>query len=505
MNDKEIVSVLRACLSQRLGQERFDLWFATQTRLTVREESLLVETANRFAQDWIRSHFRRDLELTCEETLGRTLAVEVRVDSSLAKQGADGAAGKSGANNKANDGAVGDVQQSLPLEFDEPIAGAATNGNSANGGATNGQSVAGPSPIAGRINGAAPAATKGRRFALLETFVVGSSNRLAHATAQMVAEQPGRFTPLLVHGPTGVGKTHLLEGIWRHARSRSPNLQAVYLSAEQFTTHFVEALHGSGLPNFRRKYRGVELLIVDDVQFFKGKTATLNELIHTTDALLREGKQVILASDQCPVGLRSVSSELADRVRSGMVCCIDSPDYQTRLGIVRRLAQKIGLTLADDVAELIATHLTAHARELAGAINRLEAVSLIQQQPITRALAEEALAEMIRHSVRPVKLADIDQAVCEVFGLEAEDLHSARRSKNVSGARMLAMYLARKHTRAPLSEIGQHFGRRSHSTVISAQKTVGGWVAQQLRIPLSGKDCAVEDAIRKVEERLRLA
>jgi chromosomal replication initiator protein len=328
---------------------------------------------------------------------------------------------------------------------------------------------------------------------------------MAHASAQMVVEQPGRFSPLFVYGPTGVGKTHLLEGIWSAARKRHPRIHAVYLSAEQFTTYFVEALHGSGLPNFRRKYRGVELLIIDDVQFFAGKRATIGELLFTTDTLIRQGSQIVLSADRSPAALHELSDELTARLAAGVACNVEPPDYQTRLGILRHLAAKIEFALADDVAEFIATHLTSHARELAGALNRLDAAGRIWRQPITRALAEEALAEMIRHGARAVRLADIDKAVCSVFGLEAETLQSGRRAKDVSHLRMLAMFLARKHTRAALSEIGQHFGRRSHSTVISAHKTVTGWVAKQSKIELTGKSWNVEEAIRCVEEQMRTA
>ena len=251
----------------------------------------------------------------------------------------------------------------------------------------------------------------------------------------MVAEQPGRLSPLLVYGPTGVGKTHLLEGIWSAARRSRPGIHAVYLSAEQFTTYFLEALHGSGLPSFRRKYRGVELLIIDGLQFFAGKRATLNELLHTTDTLLREGRQLVFAADRAAADLRELSDELVARLSSGMACGIDPPDYPTRLGILRQLAQARGLALTDDVASFVATHLTAHARELSGALNRLEAAARMLHEPITRSLAEEALAEMIRHNARAVRLGDIDRAVCEVFGLEPESLQSSGRGRKMSASR----------------------------------------------------------------------
>jgi len=489
MDEKEVVSAIRATLADKVGKERFDLWLGAVCRLSLRGESLLVELPNRFSQDWVRSHFRLEIEAACAETLGKALAVEFRIDESLARTSAASPTGKRGRQQAAT--AQPDGESNLDA-----------NGATGLMDPTAVQSLSLHEPATIEMNGTKPGYHR-RKFSTLEGFVVGASNRLAHASAQMVAEQPGRLSPLLVYGPTGVGKTHLLEGIWSAARRSRPEIHAVYLSAEQFTTYFLEALHGSGLPNFRRKYRGVELLIIDGLQFFAGKRATLNELLHTTDTLLREGRQLVFAADRAATDLHEMSDELVARLSAGMACSIDPPDYPTRLGILRQLAQVRGLALTDDVANFVATHLTAHARELSGALNRLEAAARMLHKPITRALAEEALAEMIRHNARAVRLGDIDRAVCEVLGLEAESLQSDARGRSVSQPRMLAMWLARKHTRAALAEIGRHFGRRSHSTVVSAQKTVGGWVASQSTLELSGRRWNVEDTIRRIEEQLK--
>jgi chromosomal replication initiator protein len=501
MDDKEIVAALRESLADKVGRDRFDLWLGDQSRLTVRGDALLIELPSRFVQDWVRCNFRREIETAGAEILRRPVAIEFRIDAGLARGGlaTKCIAKRSGSPSQPCGGAFAGEESAVALAdppadvqttlFDQPAD----------------QPLLPAANCAARKEpGEFPTAPR-RRFSALDAFVVGSSNRMAHASAQMVVEEPGRFSPLFVYGPTGVGKTHLLEGILIAARKRHPRIHAVYLSAEQFTTYFVEALHGSGLPNFRRKYRGLELLIIDDVQFFARKTATIGELLFTTDTLIRQGSQIVLSADRSPAELRELSLEFTARLAAGVACHVDPPDYQTRLGILRHLAAKIGFALADDVAEFIATHLTSHARELAGALNRLDAAERIWKKPITRALAEDALAEMIRHDVRAVRLADIDKAVCEVFGLEAETLQSGRRAKDVSHLRMLAMFLARKHTRAALSEIGQHFGRRSHSTVISAQKTVTGWVAKQTKIEMTGKSWNVEEAIRRVEDQLRTA
>jgi chromosomal replication initiator protein len=276
----------------------------------------------------------------------------------------------------------------------------------------------------------------------------------------------------------------------------------VYLSAEQFTSHFLEALRGSGLPSFRRKYRGVGLLIIDDLQFFVGKRATQVELLHTVDTLMRDRRQLVFAADRSPAELAELGPELTTRLASGMVCRVEVPDYATRLGIVAQLARRMKLQVPAEVQEFVASRLTNHARELSGALCRLQATSEALGKPITLAMAEEALREMIHDSTRMVRLGDIEKAVCQVFGLEPQSLQADDKSKSVSHPRMLAMWLARKHTRAALSEIGRYFGRRSHSTVVSAQKRVDRWVACGSSIDLAERAWTVDEAIRHVERHL---
>ncbi len=515
MDDKEIVSAVLAHLADKVGQDRFELWFGSNVRLTVNDTALMVAAGNRFFQDWLRQNFRADIEAACQAVIGSRLSIEFRIDAALLKataptntslNGEKAKSPRSGAahSHDRNHRAVAPLENAKPsgVGLLEPsiklacISEADVHNTPAQAGPVN-------TPQLGKATPVAIAGNERRKFARLDTFCVGSSNKVAHASAELVAERAGSMNPLFLHGPTGVGKTHLLEGIWSAARHRNARCHVVYRTAEQFTTDFLEALRGSGLPSFRRKYRGLDVLILDDVQFFAGKRATLVELLHTMDTLMREGRQIVLAADRSVGDLNELGHELSARLSAGMVARMDAPDHATRIAIVRRRAGALGLTLTADVEEFIATHLTTHARELCGAINRLHATSRILNQPITRSLAEEALAEMIQQTGRAVHLDDIEKAVCEVFGLSQDSLQSARRAKSLSTARMLAMWLARKHTRAALSEIGQHFGRRSHSTVISAQKTVGDWVTKQSAVDLANKSCSVEDAIRKVEARLR--
>jgi chromosomal replication initiator protein len=471
--DTEIVSALRAAVADKLGQERFQLWFGTSTRFEWAGERLTIVVPNRFFQQWLRSNFSGEIEDACQQTLGTRPALEFRVDATMSAVSARDHATAHPADGNGED----KPEQTAPVDP--------------------GCDQSAMKPMA------ADSGAGLRRLAEFESFVVGTSNRLAHAAAESVIRRPGEISPLLIHGPTSVGKTHLLEGIWSAVRKRHRAVTAVYLSAEQFTTGFLQALRGSGLPSFRRKYRGVDLLILDDVQFFCGKRCTQTELFHTLDTLLRERRQVVLAADRAPAKLSDLAPELMSRLESGMVCRIDPPDYETRLGIVDQMAGRFAVGVPDEVRRYVASHLTHHARELSGAVCRLHATSRAWNEPITLAMAEEALAEMIRTNRRPVRLADIEKAMCEAFGLEPKTLQSKGKAQCVSHPRMLAMWLARKYTRSALSEISHYFGRRSHSTVISAEKRVERWRADGKPLHLAERSWKVEDAIRQVERCLR--
>jgi chromosomal replication initiator protein len=473
-DDMEIVSTVRTALADKVGQERFDLWFGATTRLNYDGRALSIGAPSEFFLEWIRSNFRRHIEMACSDALGHCPAIEFHLDAATTR----------GTNEAMqaplpHDAARG-PRPGPRLAVLEPPAAAAD-----------------PSPP-----GPPAAGIERRRFASLDTFVAGDGNRLAVTSAEMVVRQPGQNTPVLFYGPTSVGKTHLLEGIWTAVRRSQQRVTVVYLSAEQFTSHFLEALRGSGLPSFRRKYRGVGLLMIDDLQFLVGKRATQVELLNTIDTFLREGRQLVFAADRSPAELAELGPELTTRLTSGLVCRIEPPDYATRLGIVGQMARRMKVSVPVEVQQYVASRLTSHARELSGALCRLKATGQALRQPISLPMAEETLADLIRHSGRAVRLADIEKAVCDVFGLEPASLQSDAKAKRVSHPRMLAMWLARKHTRAALSEIGHYFGRRSHSTVISAQKRIDGWMASGSSLDLAERRWRVDDAIRQVERRL---
>ena len=463
----DVVSALRAALIEKVGRPRFDRWLANDTRLDLVDGQLVITVPSSFYEGWLRRNFHTHLDAACRGVLGRSVALVFRIEPST----------------------------------NEPVAATEAAKREAPGG--DGTATKQPAVLPLKQAASAAGARSRRRFQSLKTLVTGETNRLAVTSAHMACAQPGKLSPLFIHGPTGVGKTHLLEGVWSELRRSRLQMRCVFLTAEQFTSYFLAALRGGGLPSFRRKYRGVELLVIDDLQFFAGKRATLVELLYTINTLLEEGRQLVLSADR-PLGeLHALGPELIARLQSGMACRMDPPDFEVRLGILRRLAKLSGEAFTDEVLRFVASRLTTHAWELSGAIHRLAATRQAINRSISLAMAEEALHDIIQQQQRVVRLADVEKAVCDVLGLEASTLQSRQKARHASYPRMLAMWLARKHTRAALTEIGQYFGRRSHATVIAAQKKVTRWIDGREALRLADRDWNVEDAIRRVEEHLR--
>lgn len=481
----EIVSAVRKALADRVGNERFKLWFGAGTRFELRDRTLVISAPNQFFRDWLISHFGRDLEAACQAAVGRSLAVEF-ITEAPADQGRPCSAEPERRQTLRDTSCPAHPSQLSPSPPQPPTPSGPPQPDAA----ADSRSVRG---------GSGPCRPRPLDF---DAFVVGPSNRLARAAAEMAVERPGELSPLVICGPTSVGKTHLLEAICHAARRARPGTTAIYLTAEQFTAGFLQALRGSGLPSFRQKYRGVDLLAVDDLQFFCGKRCTQKELQYTIDTMVRERRQIVFAVDRPLAELTELGTELSTRLQGGMVCRIEPPDYDTRLGILAQMAKRFAMHVPDDVQAFIASHLTTHARELSGALCRLRAMSEATHRPIDLAMAEEALADLIRPANRLIRLPDIAKAVCETFGLEPRSLQSAGKARCISHPRMLAMWLARKYTRAALSEIGQYFGGRSHSTVISAQKRVERWLSDGQPVELADIACTIDEAIRKVEQRL---
>ena len=498
-------------LIARIGKQRFEVWFGGSVRLRQIACGVVVESGDGFVLDWIRKTFRNDLESVARSICGPEAGVLFRSDEAEQATPSPGPADlrvvdagtpKSDAVTQEPSG----KSESAESSGDCPLKSVTHRRRAARGIGDCGH----PDPVrSSSKQGAAapagepavgPALRRGPRFG---PFIVGESNRMATAAIDLMVQRPGEISPLLIQGPSGVGKTHLLEHCCHRARERHQGISALFLSAEQFTTSFLQALHGGGLPSFRRNCRNVDLLVIDDLQFFLGKRATAVEFQQTIDALQRQSRQLVVSCDRDLTDLGDLGDDLVQRLSGGMSARISPPDAEVRRGIVLAIADRKRLQLPDDVVEFVVTHMTRTARELAGAVNRPEATSHILGVAVPRGLAEEALADLVRASVRSVRLADIERAVCSAFGLETGSLQSSRRAKRVNHPRMLAMFLARKHTPAALTEIGSYFGRRSHSTVIAAHKTVVSWVSSRSQLQIADARWDADEAIRRVEDLLR--
>ena len=449
----EFAAELRRALKKRIGDERFDLWFrdvAIQTDKT----SVHVFTATSFQLERIRKNFQNAIAAAAQD-LGVNASTTIRFQvepaaEKLAAMLVDRPTPAESSN---------DMQPAESLAAADPTSPADVDSQASS-----------PEPPSVRLR-ASSAQQRRRRFQTMATFVQGACNHIASTSAQMVLQQPGDISPLVIHGSTGVGKTHLAEAIWCEAKKRSQRSRVLYLSAEQYTTFFLDALRGGqGLPAFRRKYRQADLLIIDDIQFFAGKQATLVEFAYTIDELARANRQLILTADRPAAQLSKLGPEIVNRLAGGLVCAMKAIDSETMEQISRQWAKQRNIVLPEALHGFLAGKMHGDARQLSGVLNRLQATHLATGEPITQGMAQEVLFELVPSPSRIIRLQDVRKAICETFNLHIDSLQAANRSKSVAAPRMLAMWLARRHTGAGLHEISTFFGRRSHSSAVTPRK-----------------------------------
>ncbi len=338
------------------------------------------------------------------------------------------------------------------------------------------------------------------RFASLNTFVEGFSNTFARNVVNVAIAQPGAMSPVFIYGSTSVGKTHLLEGIC-DAYSRKPGAKPpLYMTSEQFTSAFIHSLRGGG--SFRDRFKEISLFALDDIHFLEGKTSTQTELLNVVDFLRARGVQIVFSANKPLKDLVKLRGELTTRIESGVVCDIKNPERETLARILRQMALERKIIIGDDVCRYVVSRFATHARQLSGALNRLLATHWTTGAPVNMDLAREALADLATSNIRNVRLDDVERVVQEVFGLESNALKSSSRAKKCSDPRAVAMWIARKHTRAALAEIGNFFGGRKHSAVLSAQKKVDEWIKRGETLDASGASISVNEAIERVERAL---
>ena len=323
--------------------------------------------------------------------------------------------------------------------------------------------------------------------ATFDTFVPGDSNRFARTVALAVAEGSGRdFNPLCIYGGSGLGKTHLLNAIGNYALVKDPSLKVRYVTSEEFTNEFIEALQNPNqsqgqIADFNRRYREVDVLLIDDIQFLGGKEATLEQFFHTFNSLYQASKRIVIASDVAPKNLRGFEARLISRFESGLTVDVKPPDLETRIAILRMIASMNQTVIPNDVLDLIAERFTENIRELEGALTRVTAVASLNNQAVTKALAEQTLQDFFTSDVE-VRPTDIIGQVAQYFHLTFDDLVGRARTKNVALARQIAMYLTREMTSMSLVDIGEVFGGRDHTTVMHAYTRISNEMQEKQEI-----------------------
>ena len=344
-----------------------------------------------------------------------------------------------------------------------------------------------PQPNAQGIEGLVPAAPLDDRFTF-DTFVVGKPNELAHAAAKRVAEGgPVTFNPLFLYGGVGLGKTHLMHAIAWELQSRRPDLNVVYLSAEQFMYRFVQALRDRKMMDFKQMFRSVDVLMVDDVQFIAGKDSTQEEFFHTFNALVDQNKQIIISGDRAPGEIENLENRIKSRLQCGLVVDLHPTDYELRLGILQSKAEIFGaqypdLQMDQGVLEFLAHRISTNVRVLEGAMTRLYAFASLVGHQITLELTQDCLADVLRASERKISIEEIQRKVSDHYNIRLSDMIGPKRVRNFARPRQVAMYLCKQMTSRSLPEIGRCFGGRDHTTVMHGVRRIEELRAQDGQI-----------------------
>ncbi|MGQ9833467.1 MAG: chromosomal replication initiator protein DnaA [Candidatus Villigracilaceae bacterium] len=429
MNAEQVWQSVLGQLQLEMPKASFDTWVRDTRALALHENVLTIGVRNAYARDWLESRLVSTVTRLLNEILGIGIQVSFVVQSGEAQSPAGPQAGEA-----------------------EPM----------------------PQPAPRPRN-----QTLNPRYTF-DTFVVGSGNRLAHAAAQAVVERPARaYNPLFLYGGVGLGKTHLLHAIGNACQERG--LSVLYVSSEEFTNDLINAIRTHTTPAFREKYRSIDVLLIDDIQFIAGKESTQEEFFHTFNHLHGQDKQIILSSDRPPKSLVTLEERLRSRFEWGLTADIQPPDLETRLAILRSKAERNGRYVPDEILNMIANRVQSNIRELEGALNRVMAFSELSGMPVTAQMADMALADFLppRSDVRPERVLDL---VARAFNISTEKLLGRDRSREIALPRQIAMYLLREEANASLPQIGQALGGRDHTTVMYAIEKVSDLLERDDRL-----------------------
>lgn len=424
-HSQELWQQVLSVIQTKLSKPSFETWFKPIKTSVISDNSLIIYAPNKFSMEWLESRYARLIQATLQETTGLTLEVK------------------------------------FALETDEP------------------KQPSGPPaavPAAPRVAPGLqedPASNLNVKYTF-ETFVIGAGNRFAHAASLAVAESPAKsYNPLFLYGGVGLGKTHLMHAIGHYVMEHNPGSRVLYISSEKFTNEFINAIRDNRGETFRNKYRNIDVLLIDDIQFLAGKDGTQEEFFHTFNSLHEEGKQIIISSDRPPKEIPTLEDRLRSRFEWGLITDIQPPDLETRIAILRKKAKAENLDIPNEAMAYIANQIDTNIRELEGALIRVVAYSSLINQDISVHLAAEALKDIIPSSrPRQITIQDIQNKVAEFYGLRLEDFKARKRTKAVAFPRQVAMYLSRELTDFSLPKIGDAFGGRDHTTVIHAHDKI---------------------------------
>jgi len=466
--------VWQACLDavrERINTQSFKTWFEPIVPLHLRAGRLTVQVPSQFFFDWLEEHYNEIITTTVGKVLGRDASLEYNVRTE---------------------------EPQTDLEYQPPAAQAVTE-----------RRVYPPQPetFTTAVPVARPAQYDVRTNDTFQTFlnprytfenyIKGDSNQLARAAASAVANNPGgtSFNPLVIYGGTGLGKTHLIQAIGNSAIANGKAKRVIYVSSEKFTVEFVDAIQSDRIRDFSNFYRSMDVLIVDDIQFFSGKEKTQDSFFHTFNELHQIGKQIILSSDRPPKELKGLDDRLLSRFQWGLTADIQAPDLETRIAILRKKSENERIDLPQDVVECIATNVTSNIRELEGCLISLLAKSSLEGKEITIDLAREVVRMVVGDVKSPITIETIQRTVCDYFNIPEDLIRAKTRKQEIVNARQIAMFLAKDLTNSSLKTIGLHFGGRDHSTVIHAYQSV----EDQMRV-----DTKYQAHVIQIKRRLQL-
>jgi chromosomal replication initiator protein len=454
MDAKQVWRAALGELQVSLSPANFETWLRDTALVEVDDNRFRISVPNGFAKDWLESRYRSLISQTLARIVGYSVQVEFVVGPAAGSPTEDAERGGLGLDARPAAGG------SLGTNGSGPAGAPAVRGP-----ATGQQVRVEPS----RVGGEGGATSLNPRYTFAN-FIVGSANRLAHAASLSVAERPGHaYNPLFLYGGVGLGKTHLMHAIGNQVIAKFPRKRVVYATSEKFTNEFITSIQQGKIDEFRSRYRRIDVLLIDDIQFIADKERTQEEFFHTFNAIHEDGKQIVLSSDRPPKAILTLEERLRSRFEWGLIADLTAPDLETRIAILRAKAEEGAVPITSDVIEFIARKVVSNIRELEGALNRIVAYASMGAMPISIELAQAVLSNVLynpkKRQITPERIA---KAVSEYYGVDLEALRGQKRDKAIVVPRQIAMFLMREETDVSLLRIGAELGGRDHSTVLHA-------------------------------------